>query len=306
MEGQQNGSGQVGTRMVMKVKKNKAIKMYVLPTLFISHGPGAMPLFWDERLPVMRNMSKLLELASISRDMLKGFVIISSHWEQSSRAGIDVEIMHSKGPQRLLYDYVGAPPEHYKTHTYAPYGSPELSHRLEDLLMKANFKVAFEKDRYVDSGAWVPLVQFPEEFEDVPVVQISLPGVRQVGTDADGSEIARMCLEVGYAIRELRKEGVLIIGSGNVVGCDLDKDAIERWVGGLKRLCCRAPMNERAKLLEKWQELPHARMAQPRDEKNLLPLHVVAGAAHGEEGKCLGDFRFGRTGMTHFLFGDVV
>jgi len=79
----------------------------------------------------MGNMSKLLELANVSRDMLKGFVIISSHWERSSRPGIDVEIMHSKGPQRLLYDYVGAPPEHYKTHTYAPYGSTEISHRLK-------------------------------------------------------------------------------------------------------------------------------------------------------------------------------
>eukprot|EP00929_Paragymnodinium_shiwhaense_P008927 TRINITY_DN112920_c0_g1_i1.p1 TRINITY_DN112920_c0_g1~~TRINITY_DN112920_c0_g1_i1.p1 ORF type:complete len:734 (+),score=167.82 TRINITY_DN112920_c0_g1_i1:44-2245(+) len=305
MEGKTNiNAGEVGTRMLVKVKKQTAIRRRVLPTLFISHGPGAMPLFWDPSLPVMRNMGRLLEFSGVTRDMLKGIVVISSHWEKSTRPGIDVEIMHSKGPQRLLYDYVGAPPEHYKTHTYAPYGSPELSHRLEELLMKANFKVAFEKDRYIDSGAWIPLVQFPEEFEDVPIVQISLPGVRQISKDTDGSEIARMSLEMGYCLRELRREGVLIIGSGNVVSCDLDKDSIERWIGGLKRLCCKAPNNERAKLLEHWQELPHARMAQPRDEKNLLPLHVVAGAAHGEPGRCLGDYRLGRTGMTHFLFGD--
>lgn len=132
---------------------------------------------------------------------------------------------------------------------------------------------------------------------DVPVVQLSL----QRGLDP----VAH--LAIGRALKPLRNEGVLILGSGqsyhNMRGffggeaVDPKAEAFDVWL--------RDAMTDgrtRDAALIRWEGAPGARSAQPHED-HLLPLMVAAGAASGEPGtvdfhgyalgKPISGFRFG-------------
>lgn len=94
-------------------------------------------------------------------------------------------------------------------------------------------------------------------------------------------------LQIGKALSELRKENVLIIGSGfsfhnlkafmsqNTIVPDSKNEAFEHWLIDT----CTNPSfspNERNKRLIEWEGAPFARYCYPRNE-HLLPLHVCCG-----------------------------
>ena len=114
-------------------------------------------------------------------------------------------------------------------------------------------------------------------------------------------------LAIGRALKPLRDEGVLILGSGqsyhNLRGfsgggaVDSKAEAFDAWL--------RSAMIDgktRDGALTRWENAPHARDAQPQED-HLLPLMVAAGAASGEPGivhfhghalgKPISGFRFG-------------
>ena len=99
----------------------------------------------------------------------------------------------------LVYDFYGFPAKYYQT-TYPAPPAPELATRLRGLL--AGQPVAEAPERGLDHGAYVPLVcMYPAA--DVPVLQVSLPTL-------DPTEL----FALGRALAPLRREGVLIVGSG--------------------------------------------------------------------------------------------
>jgi len=57
----------------------------------------------------------------------------------------------------------------------------------------------------------------------------------------------------------------------------------------------------RLKLLEDWERGPSARKCQPREE-HLLPLHVIAGAAHGAQGRVTYDEELMGVKVSSFQF----
>ncbi|WP_240804539.1 DODA-type extradiol aromatic ring-opening family dioxygenase [Qingshengfaniella alkalisoli] len=112
-------------------------------------------------------------------------------------------------------------------------------------------------------------------------------------------------LEIGQALRPLRDEGVLIVGSGQTYhnlgggfcGGEPAADAFDDWL--------RTEMVQpetRDDALIRWVTAPGARHAQPEEDR-LLPLMVAAGAASGDPGhidfhgqacgKPISGFRFG-------------
>jgi 4,5-DOPA dioxygenase extradiol len=127
----------------------------------------------------------------------KAILCVSAHWYIPSVA---VTAMHHP---RTIHDFGGFPRELFEVEYPAP-GSPELAGRVSDLL-GANV-VADEINWGLDHGTWSVLCHvFPEA--DIPVVQLSI----------NENEPARFHYELAGKLSPLRDEGVLVIGSGNLV-----------------------------------------------------------------------------------------
>lgn len=262
------------------------------PTYFINHGggpcfflaPGPMRETWSELEGYLRRFA-----GSLSQQP-RAILIVSGHWEED-RPTVNAGVSPS-----LLFDYGGFPDYTYRLTWPAP-GSPDLAARVRHLLGAADIESAVNTTRGWDHGVFVPMkVMFPDA--DLPVVQLSL----QHGLDPAAH------LAIGRALKPLRSEGVLIVGSGqayhNMRGFmtggnrpDLPAEAFDSW---LQEAMLNGATRDRA-LLD-WEKAPGARAAQPQED-HLLPLMVAAGAASGEPGhidfhghalnKPISGFRFG-------------
>jgi aromatic ring-opening dioxygenase catalytic subunit (LigB family) len=243
-----------------------------LPTLFIPHGAG--PCFFMEwtRGPADtwdRTAAWLKGLIGSLPEQPKAILIVSGHWEEPAFT------VGSSAKPPMIFDYYGFPQHTYALKFDAP-GSPELAERVQDLLRQAGLPTAEDPQRGYDHGVFVPLMLVTPQ-ADIPVVQLSLKA------DLNPDEH----LAVGRALKPLRDEGVLIVGSGmswhNMRGFSPAfterSRAFDAWLSE-----AMADPARRVDAIRKWSQGPHAREAHPREE-HLAPLFVAAGAADGEPGR---------------------
>ena len=215
------------------------------------------------------------ELVMLCHEKPKAVLVASAHWE--TRGGPTV---NTSAAPPLLFDYYGFPPETYELTWEAP-GDPALASRVKRLLDDAGFSTNRDEARGFDHGVFCPLkLSFPNA--NVPVVQLSLVE----GLDPETH------LAMGRALAPLRREGILIIGSGmsyhNMGGFltsdDAPKEASKEFDAWLTETCSRLAPGQRAERLRNWTGAPSARICHPREE-HLIPLMVAVGAAEGEEGR---------------------
>ncbi|MGZ8881699.1 MAG: DODA-type extradiol aromatic ring-opening family dioxygenase, partial [Methylosarcina sp.] len=163
------------------------------PVLFIPHGGGPLPLLGDKEHQTLVHF--LQEIApSLGRP--SAIVLISAHWEEN------IATITSGPSPSLIYDYYGFPEETYRIQYPAP-GSPGLADKIFRLLQQSGISTRLDDQRGFDHGLFVPLkIMFPRV--DIPCVQLSLVNNLDPATH----------IGIGKALAELRKDKVLIIGSG--------------------------------------------------------------------------------------------
>jgi aromatic ring-opening dioxygenase catalytic subunit (LigB family) len=238
----------------------------VFPTLYLSHGGGPWPWMQGPRYDAHRKLEAALQqLRQLVGMTPKAVLMISAHWEEE-----DFAVMSHPRPP-MVYDYINFPADTYQVQYPAP-GAPELAENVHGLLQSAGIAAQLDPARGFDHGAFVPMaVIYPDA--SVPVVQLSL----KRGLDPEDH------LAAGRALATLRKEGVLIVGSGSsyhnlrMLGPE-SKEPSAEFDSWLKRSLEGTNFEERAAALASWEAAPSARVAHPREE-HLLPLMVAVGAA---------------------------
>ena len=161
-----------------------------MPVLFIGHGSPMNAIEDNE-------FSKRWQQIGKEISMPKAVVVISAHWLTK---GTLVTAMPSP---KTIHDFGGFPQALFDVQYPAP-GSPELAVEIQKLII--NPAVELDHDWGLDHGTWsVVKHMYPDA--DIPVLQLSI----------DYYKPAAYHYELAKQLLSLRKKGVLIIGSGNMV-----------------------------------------------------------------------------------------
>lgn len=167
----------------------------IAPAVFVSHGTPmlASP---SEDDPVVAAWHRFR--SHLGRP--KAIVALSSH----HHAGNEVIAVNATERWQAFHDFRGFQAELYAVE-YSARGSPELAARVAQLLTasRGQIPVSLTQRNLVDHGIWVPLLHFFPQ-ADIPIVTVALPE----------NATPRDFLAAGHALRELRREGVMILGSG--------------------------------------------------------------------------------------------
>ncbi|HEX5339463.1 MAG TPA: class III extradiol ring-cleavage dioxygenase [Gammaproteobacteria bacterium] len=250
-----------------------------LPALFVSHGSPMLAL--DTANPAHAFLQGLG--ASLPRPT--AILVISAHWETSTPQITGAEHLDT------IHDFYGFPEPLYALR-YAAAGAHALA---KDIAALPGLSAGVDLVRGLDHGAWVPLrLMYPQA--DIPVLQLSLQ--TPLGPAHH--------LQLGIALRSLREQGVLIIGSGGATHnlreyfhAGGDHQPYEDFAAWLHDSLMR---DDRDALLNYRQRAPQAARNHPTEE-HFLPLFVALGAG-GAQAERL-HHSFDRTlCMDAYAFGD--
>ena len=162
----------------------------IFPVLFIGHGSPMNAIEENEFVTGWRNIGKTIPKPN-------AILCVSAHWETR---GTFVTAMEKP---RTIHDFGGFPAELFEVQYPTP-GSHELAKETKALIKKA--EVGLDENWGLDHGCWSVLRHlYPNA--DIPVIQLSL----------DYLQSPQYHYDLSKELSSLRKKGVLIIGSGNMV-----------------------------------------------------------------------------------------
>ena len=234
-----------------------------MPVLFVGHGN---PMNAIEETPFVIAWRETA--AQLPRP--RAILCVSAHWETE---GTFVTAMPNP---RTIHDFYGFPDELYRESYPAP-GLPALAETICGLIHSTRVCPDSTFSWGLDHGAWSVLRRmYPAA--DIPVVQLSL----------DRTRPARCHYEMARELMPLREQGVLILGSGNLVHnlrlLKWDADLPYPWASEFDRLVTElilAGENDRLAAYETLGEA--ARFAIPTNEHYLPLLYALALREAGEE-----------------------
>lgn len=240
------------------------------PVLYVPHGGGPLPVLGDPR---HQKMVAFLRGAAKEFPAPSAILVVSAHWEE------DQPTITSAGHPGLIYDYYNFPPKSYELKYPAP-GEPRLAKEMHTLIEASGAIAKLDDARGFDHGLFIPLLlMYPQA--RIPCLQLSL--LKSLDSAAH--------VALGKTIAALRKQGVLIVGSGMsfhnlrefFATNEKSNEACNQFDGWLRETCTDAKLSaeDREQRLIEWEKAPAARFCHPREE-HLLPLHVCYGAASVE------------------------
>ena len=230
-----------------------------MPVLFVGHG-SPMNAIEDNRFS--RTWVEIGEKLPRPRAILS----ISAHWQT---AGTAVTAMDHPA---TLYDFYGFPKPLYEK-TYPAPGSPDLARRISAEV--ADPAISLDFSWGLDHGTWSVLCHvFPEV--DIPVVQLSL----------DFNQPPDVHYRLGRALGGLRRQGILVIGSGNMVHnlglVRWQDDAFDWALETDARMAQLIEAGDHQALIDYPAAGEHGRKAIPTNEHFLPLLYVLAMRASGD------------------------
>jgi 4,5-DOPA dioxygenase extradiol len=158
-----------------------------MPVLFVGHGSPMNAIEHNAFTEALANLSTGLPRP-------KAVCVVSAHWTTSGS-----RVLTSPHP-RTIHDFYGFPQPLFAVQYPAP-GAPEQAQKIA-----SNPEIKADESWGLDHGSWSVLRHmYPKA--DIPAFQMSL----------DERRSFKEHLELGREIRALREQGVLILGSGNIV-----------------------------------------------------------------------------------------
>lgn len=231
------------------------------PSLFVSHGAPTFALEPDL-------LGERLREIGAGLSSVKAVLVVSSHWQTEH-----IEVLANLKPE-TIHDFYGFRSNLY-TLQYPVKGHAEFASEAARLLAAGGLSVSLNHDRGLDHGAWVPLLHMLPN-ADIPVFQVSMPYALN----------AVSAYKLGQLLAPMRKQGVLILGSGGITHnlSDFRQQATElSYVSKFAQWIRNAIIeNNIDQLLAYREHAPHAGQAHPSDE-HLLPLFIALGARTPDE-----------------------
>jgi 4,5-DOPA dioxygenase extradiol len=257
-----------------------------MPVLFVGHG-SPMNVIEDNRWS--RGFAALGGLVPRPRAILA----VSAHWF------VNGTLLTGNRAPETIHDFSGFPPELYEIDYPAP-GKVDLAR--EVVAMLGEDRAALSSDWGLDHGTWSVLRWMVPE-ADVPVIQLSI----------DRRLAPRGHYELARSLGDLRDQGVLILGSGNIVH-NL-RDAVGRmrsgdlatpdWASRVDETVAKAvEQHDTETLVGLWPDTDDGRRAHPTPD-HWLPL-LYAYAATDERDAITfptEGFDLGSLSMRNVLFG---
>lgn len=161
-----------------------------MPALFLGHGSPMNAIEENEFVRGFRTVGEAIQQP-------KAILCISAHWETK---GTFVTAMENP---RTIHDFGGFPQELFEVQYPAP-GSPALALQTKNIVAKT--EIGLDDKWGLDHGAWSVIKHlYPKA--DIPVIQMSI----------DYTKPAQYHFELAKELSVLRKKGILIVGSGNIV-----------------------------------------------------------------------------------------
>lgn len=251
-----------------------------MPVLFVGHGtpmnairPNRFRSSWEalgRRLPRPRSI-----------------LCVSAHWETRGTC-----VTATETPE-TIHDFYGFPKALSEVRYAAP-GDPSLAARVAGLV--SSERVRPDPGRGLDHGAWAVLMAMYPKAE-IPVVQLSM----------DTSRPATSHVALARQLAPLRDEGVLIVGSGNIVHnlalLDYRDLAPLDWALVADASIRGLIEERRLDALAAWPESPEARLAVPTAEHYLPLLYPVALQQADESAEFFNVSVLGPVSMTSVLIG---
>lgn len=234
-----------------------------MPAIFIGHGSPMNALENND-------FTKHLEILGETLPVPKKILMISAHWMTKG-----VELQASPNP-RMIYDFYGFPEALYRVNYPAP-GDAALASKIKTDL--SIYQAELDHEWGFDHGNWSVLHHmYPKA--NVPIVQLSLN---------QNFMNLRDHLTLAKQLNKLRSEGVLIIGSGNIVHnlrqiSRSETAPVMEWAHEFDELIKKSILENNLEQLLAEDPSKHSqwKMAHPSIE-HYLPLLYVLGAADPNE-----------------------
>ncbi|HEV8511862.1 MAG TPA: 4,5-DOPA dioxygenase extradiol, partial [Cyclobacteriaceae bacterium] len=161
-----------------------------MPVLFLGHGSPMNAIEENEFVEKFRTIGKEIPKPN-------AILCVSAHWE--TRGTFVTAMAHPP----TIHDFGGFPKALFDVQYPAP-GSPELAVETRQIVKKT--VVGLDDKWGLDHGAW-SVIKHLYPNADVPVIQMSL----------DYYQTPQYHYDLAKELSSLRKKGVLIVGSGNMV-----------------------------------------------------------------------------------------